>query len=309
MERFELMKSCHANFSPIFSLYSDDNNIIINKLEEIALKQAPVVDFTDYDSQRHRMWRISDLDFCRHVSNAMQDKRLFIADGHHRYETALIYRDWIASNNPDFNKEHPANYVMMYLSSIEDSGLVILPAHRMVKGLNSSILGSFINKAEHYFDILKIPFRSGEMERAQAEVISILQSNASKNIIGILMKDSMEFYLLTLKYNVMDRMFSNELPEALRCLDVTVLTRLIFVEIFGFDNSKLDDENIITYSSSEKKVIEAAVSGECDISFILNPTKIEQVRNIANEGLVMPRKSTYFYPKVITGLVMNKLTP
>jgi uncharacterized protein (DUF1015 family) len=107
----------------------------------------------------------------------------------------------------------------------------------------------------------------------------------------------------------MDRMFSNELPEALRCLDVTVLTRLIFVEIFGFDNSKLDDENIITYSSSEKKVIEAAVSGECDISFILNPTKIEQVRNIANEGLVMPRKSTYFYPKVITGLVMNKLTP
>ncbi|MBC2694033.1 MAG: DUF1015 domain-containing protein [Desulfobacteraceae bacterium] len=118
----------------------------------------------------------------------------------------------------------------------------------------------------------------------------------------------MEFYLLTLKSGVMERMFSNELPEALRYLDVTVLTRLIFIEIFGFDNSKLDNENIITYSSSEKQAIEAAVSGKCDISFILNPTKIEQVRDIADNGLVMPRKSTYFYPKVITGMVLNKLT-
>jgi len=308
MERFELMKSCHANFSPIFSLYSDSKNIIINKLKGQALKQTPVIELTDYDGHRHRMWRITDLDSCRYVSNAMQEKRLFIADGHHRYETALDYRDWISSNNPDFNKDHPANYVMMYLSSMEGAGLVILPAHRMVKGLKSSITGSFINKAEDYFDILTIPFMDSDFERVQAEFISILRSNASKNIIGVLMKNSMEFYLLTLKSGVMERTFSNELPEVLRYLDVTVLTRLIFIEIFGFDNSKLDNESIITYSSSEKQAIEAAVSGKCDISFILNPTKIEQVRDIADNGLIMPRKSTYFYPKVLTGLVMNSLT-
>jgi len=306
-ERFGLMKSCHANFSPIFSLYSDSKNIIIDKLKGLALKQTPVIEFSDYDGHRHRMWRITDLDSCRYVSNAMQEKRLFIADGHHRYETALDYRDWISSSNPDFNKDHPANYVMMYLNSMEDTGLVILPAHRMVKGLKSSIITSFINNAEDYFDILTIPFMDSDFERARAEFISILKSNASKNIIGVLMKGSMEFYLLTLKSGVMERMFSNELPEALRNLDVTVLTRLIFIEIFGFDNSNLDDESIVTYSSSEKQAIEAAVSGKCDISFILNPTKIEQVRDIANKGLIMPRKSTYFYPKVITGLVMNKL--
>jgi len=306
-ERFGLMKSCHANFSPIFSLYSDSKNIIIDKLKGLALKQTPVIEFADYDGHRHRMWRITDLDSCRYVSNAMQEKRLFIADGHHRYETALDYRDWISSSNPDFNKDHPANYVMMYLNSMEDTGLVILPAHRMVKGLKSSIITSFINNAEDYFDILTIPFMDSDFERARAEFISILKSNASKNIIGVLMKGSMEFYLLTLKSGVMERMFSNELPEALRNLDVTVLTHLIFIEIFGFDNSNLDDESIITYSSSEKQAIEAAVSGKCDISFILNPTKIEQVRDIANKGLIMPRKSTYFYPKVITGLVMNKL--
>ena len=308
MERFELMKSCHANFSPIFSLYSDSKNIIIDKLKP-ALKQTPVIEFTDYDGHRHRMWRITDLDSCRYVSRAMQKKRLFIADGHHRYETALNYREWISSNNPEFKKGHPANYVMMYLSSMEDPGLVILPAHRKVKGLKSSITDSFINKAEDYFDISTILFRDSDFEKARAEFISILKSNASKNIIGVLMKGSMEFYMLTLKAGIMERMFSNELPEALRYLDVTVLTRLIFIEIFGFDNSKLDSESIITYSSSEKRAIETVLSGECDASFILNPTKIEQVRNIANNGLIMPRKSTYFYPKVITGIVLNKLTP
>lgn len=309
MGRFELMKTCHANFSPIFSLYSDSKNIIIGKLKGLALKQTPVIDFTDYDDHRHRMWRITNLDSCRYIFNALQEKRLFIADGHHRYETALDYRDWISSSNPGFKKDHPANYVMMYLSSMEDTGLVILPAHRMVKGLKSSITASFINNAKDYFDILTIPFRGSDFEKARAEFISILKSNASKNIIGVLMKGSMEFYLLTLKSGLMERMFSNELPEALRSLDVTVLSHLIFKKIFGFDNSKLENNNIITYSSSEKQAIEAAISGKCDISFILNPTKIEQVRNIANKGLIMPRKSTYFYPKVITGLVMYKLTP
>ncbi|MBC2693890.1 MAG: DUF1015 domain-containing protein, partial [Desulfobacteraceae bacterium] len=205
MRRFELMKLCHANFSPIFSLYSDSKNIIIAKLKEPALKQTPEIEFTDYDGHRHRMWRITDLDSCRYVSKAMQEKRLFIADGHHRYETALDYRDWISSGNPDFNKDHPANYVMMYLSSMKDTGLVILPAHRMVKGLKSSITGSFINKAEDYFDILIIPFMDREFKKARAEFISILKSNASKNIIGVLMKGSMEFYLLTLKSGVMER--------------------------------------------------------------------------------------------------------
>ena len=307
MGRLALMKSCHANFSPVFSLYSDSKNIIIDKLKGLALKQTPAINFTDYDGYRHRLWRITDLDFCGYISNAMKEKRLFIADGHHRYETALDYRDWISGNNPDFRNDHPANYIMMYLSSMEDDGLVILPAHRLIKGLKSSIISSFINKAEDYFDILAIPFNDSDFERARAEFISILKSNAAKNIIGVVIKGSMQFYLLTLKSGIMERKFSNELPKALRYLDVTVLTRLIFMEIFGFDNSKLDNESIITYFSNEKKAIEATVSGECDISFILNPTKIEQVRNIAKTGLVMPKKTTYFYPKVITGLVMNKL--
>lgn len=122
------------------------------------------------------------------------------------------------------------------------------------------------------------------------------------------MKDSGEFYLLELKPNVMEKMFGNELPESLRDLDVTVLTRLIFMEILGFDQARLDNEMLIAYSSIAEEAVDAVASGKCDITFILNPTKIEQVRNIAEKGLIMPRKSTYFYPKVITGLVLNKLS-
>ena len=105
----------------------------------------------------------------------------------------------------------------------------------------------------------------------------------------------------------MKSLFEKELPDTIRDLDVTILTRLILVEILGFNQSRLDNEKLIEYSSSEEKAIAAVSSGRCDITFILNPTTIEQLRRVAEEGLIMPRKSTYFFPKVITGLVLNRL--
>jgi uncharacterized protein (DUF1015 family) len=121
------------------------------------------------------------------------------------------------------------------------------------------------------------------------------------------MKDCSELYLLILKPDVMENMFGDELPEVLRNIDVTVLTRLIFMEVLGFDQARLDNERLIAYSSIAEEAIDAVFAGKHDIAFILNPTKIQQVRDIANSGLIMPRKATYFFPKVITGQVMNKL--
>ncbi|MBU4344461.1 MAG: DUF1015 family protein, partial [Proteobacteria bacterium] len=202
--------------------------------------------------------------------------------------------------------------VMMYVSSMEDPGLIILPAHRMLTGIKDSTLASFIQKAGNYFYIKRMPFQNKEMEKAQANFISALKSNSSKNMIGAFMKTCSEFYLLTLKPNVMKRVTGDNLTDPLKSdplknLDVTVLTRLILMEILGFDQSMLDNEKLIAYSSSEEKAIHEVVSGRCDITFILNPTKINQVREIAEQGLIMPRKSTYFYPKVITGQVINML--
>lgn len=308
-ERFDLLKDCHANFSPIFSLYSDQKNILCS-LKDTALNKTADINFTDDKNLIHKLWRITDTTVHRYISNIMKEKKLFIADGHHRYETALNYRDWVSNNNPDFSTDHPANYVMMYLSSMEDPGLNILPAHRMLTGIQDSVLAAFIQKIRNYFDVTTISFKKKDQEKAQAEFISTLKLNLnnSKNTIGVFMKDCLKFYLLTLKPNVMEEMFGNEFSDSLRNLDVTVLTHLIFIEILGFDLPMLDDEKIIAYSSDAIEAIDRVSLGKCDIAFILNPTKINQVRNIAEEGLIMPRKSTYFYPKVITGQVLNILT-
>jgi len=306
-ERLELMKACHANLSPIFSLYSDNENLVLDKLKNATFNKTADNVFTDNNGQKHMLWRITDKAVHRYVSEALKDKIIYIADGHHRYETALNYRDWLSTEHPNFNGDHPANYVMMYLCSMEDPGLIVLPAHRMLNEVSAAARGSLIKKAKAYFDIITIPYKDDQRAEARAQFISTLTSNNSKNCIGVFMKDRKELYLLTLKPGVMDQMFTDELPEVIRNIDVTVLSRLIFMEILGFDQSRHDNEKLIAYSSIAKDAIDAVDAGRHDITFILNPTKIQQVRDIAEAGLIMPRKATYFFPKVITGQVLNKL--
>ncbi|MBF0398927.1 MAG: DUF1015 domain-containing protein, partial [Desulfobacterales bacterium] len=227
----------------------------------------------------------------------MANKTIFIADGHHRYETALNYKNWVKENTPDFGEDHPANNIMMYLSGIQDPGLIILPAHRMVNHIEKS--DDFIEKSKQYFEIKTTP--------SLPEFLSLLEILSNQNAIGVFIKNDENFYILTLKPNIMESMFGQELPQSMRELDVTVLTRLILMEMLGFDQTKLDDEKLITYTRDVEEALLNVKSGKCAIAFINNPTKIEQVKAISEQGLIMPRKSTYFYPKVITGLVLNKL--
>ena len=235
---------------------------------------------------------------------------------HHRYrgspvgyETALNYRDWVSSRASGLNNHHPANYVMMYLTSMEDPGLIILPAHRLLNEVPAEDRESFIRRAKEYFDVITLPYENNLHKEDLAQFISVLKSNVAKHCIGVCMKDRPELYLLILKPGVMENMFGHELPEALINIDVTILTRLIFMEILGFDQARLDNEQLIAYSSIEREAVNAVAAGKHDIAFILNPTKIQQVRDIAEAGLIMPRKATYFFPKVITGQVMNSLRP
>ncbi len=134
-----------------------------------------------------------------------------------------------------------------------------------------------------------------------------LKSNRSRPCIGIYGRNSSVFYALTLNPGVMDHLFKDELDVSLRQLDVTVLTRLVFMKILGFDQQRLDDATLIGYASTSDKALAAIDGGDYDAAFVLNPTRIEQVQEVARKGLIMPRKSTYFYPKVKSGLVMYTL--
>ncbi len=307
-DRLNLMKACHANFSHIFSLYSDRKGTL-DMLKDSTRNTEPDMDHPDDEGHRHRLWRITNEEMHRFVTEAMNTKRLFIADGHHRYETALNYREWLSRERGSVGPDHPSNFVMMYLCSMQDEGLTILPTHRVISDLETSMQTAFIHRAKDYFDIQEVRYNEKGVEKAKEEFAYLLglKTENSRSRIGVFLNNRPAFYVLTLKPNVMDRIVGDELAEPLKSLDVAVLTRLIFIELLGLDESELDDDELIEYSSDNEEAIDMVASGNADISFILNPPSNDQVRRIAEEGVTMPRKTTYYYPKALSGQVMNKL--
>jgi len=305
-ERLALMKQCHANFSPIFALFRDNRNLQ-EELQTISEATAPEMDFTDRDFMRHRLWRIVDPVEQAEIADALAAVPLYIADGHHRYETALNYRNWLRDRQ-DVPKEHPANYVMMYLTSTTDPGLLIRPAHRMVRDVSTPQLSKLLAEARQWFDIETLTFTEDARATAVEKFQRRMQDHSDKPTIGFYYRGEKAFHLLRMPdTGVWKARHEAELPPALRNLDVTVLTQMIFVDLLGFDQQHLDDERLVGYTTEIREAVEAVHRGEYNAAFILNPTEISQVCDIADKGLVMPRKATYFYPKVSTGLVINGL--
>jgi uncharacterized protein (DUF1015 family) len=304
-ERLMLMKACHANFSSIFGLYPDGDEIL-SRLAAITRQQSPVMDVTDSKGHRQKVWCLTDAPLNRELTAFFANRRIYIADGHHRYETALNYRDWVKENTPGFSSDHPANFVMMSLSSMKDPGMVILPAHRLLKQIPPEAISSLSEKLEQYFDITPVSLDMG-MESALAVFNRLLAEKARQQAIGLYDRSHPRLQVMVLKDGVMDRLFKGKIEAALRDLDVTVLTHLIMMELMGFDQARLDDETKIAYRTTTQEAVATVDEGEADLAFILNPTKIEQVQRVAESGLIMPRKSTYFYPKVMSGQVFNPL--
>lgn len=304
-ERLNLMKHSRANFCSIFGLYSD-NEGILDRIKAAVDSKTADIDITDDQGARHKLWRLTDDRSLKDIQAALARKTIYIADGHHRYETALNYRQWLQENDPEFDDRHPANYVMMSLSSLQDPGMVIFPAHRMVRDVPKEVMASLVSKLKDFFNIQSFSKNEG-IDMALLKADAALAANKHRNAIMVYMKDDSAIHVLVLKDGVMQERYGNEIPEPLLDLDVTVLTRLIMMDLFGFDKAWLDDATKISYRTTSQDAADAVMNGKVDIAFILNPTRIEQVQNVAEHGLIMPRKSTYFYPKIISGQVMNTL--
>jgi uncharacterized protein (DUF1015 family) len=304
-ERLGLLKACRANFSQIFSIYSDKSGIL-DTLKKAVEGKTPDIDIVDDVNERHILWKITDPGVIGFVTEMMKDKCLYIADGHHRYETALAYRKYLMETDSSFSPDHPANYIMMYLTSMEDPGLVILPTHRVLNRADQAALTVLLEKAAAFFNIETIHFNDDE--KAAFEVFrKKLKMSTDGTAVGVVLKNSKAYHLFKLKPGVMDEKFGEIIPASLRSLDVSVLTHLIFIELLGFSADAMDQEKLITYSECDRHAAEAVMNGDSDAAFILNSTRIEQVREIAESGQTMPRKTTYFYPKALTGLVINAL--
>lgn len=304
-ERLELLKICKANFSQIFSIYSDQDDILTTLVRAVEGVE-PDIDLVDDVEERHKLWRITDKTILDLIQKKMSDQKLFIADGHHRYETALNYRKFLQETDPAFDESHPANNIMMYLCSMEDPGLIIYPTHRLLNSADETALASLLENAGAFFDISEHPFNNSYEEVMDA-FRKDLADDSDGIKIGAAIKEKSALYVFKLKAAVLETKLAS-IPEALRNLDVTILTNLIFIELLGLTQDALDKEKLITYSENDAHAVEAVVNGNCDVAFVINSTKIKQVQDIAESDQIMPRKTTYFYPKALTGLVFNTLT-
>ncbi len=283
-DRLKLMRHTNANISPIYTIYNDEEEIaerIFQKAEKELLYS-----FTEKFSGKelkHQLWRLSSPEDVEAISKLMADKRIFIADGHHRYETALAY------SKERGNGDKPWNYVLTFFANMHSPGITVLSAHRVVR---KTLPADFLDRAKEYFTVEEIEDREEFIRRIYSE----------SGAIGVYHLGKM--HILSLKEpDIMKEIVKNK-PDVWRNLNVVVLHRLVFNRILGIDDKAA--ENLITYEISHEKVFSEVESSAEKSAFFLKPLSLEEIRDVAFAGEKMPGKATYFYPKLLTGLVLYK---
>jgi uncharacterized protein (DUF1015 family) len=306
-ERLALMLACNANLSPIFALYPDSDEKILHVLAS-GRSADPAIHFTDFFGLTHRVWPVTHGPILEQVHNLMVDKPIFIADGHHRYETALSYRNVFREREGAVNPNASYEYVMVYLTDMDEPGLTILPTHRLLRNLGAWDPGQFIEKAKSCFDVQRFDPENGE-GLGWKDVIGA-GGRRKETTIGFCCRGARFIYVLTAKREAVSSLLaSKKTPDLLKTLDVVILDQVLLRDILEVSEQFLANEHNIAFRHDFSEAFEEIKSGRYDAGFFINHTRIEQVREIASAGLIMPHKSTYFYPKVTSGLVINPLYP
>lgn len=297
-DRFNLMKSTNCNFSQIYALYMDGEHTTLRTVDSCS-NGKPELEMTDEDGVTHRLWTIYDKGVIAKLVDDFSVRRLYIADGHHRYETALNYRNYCRENGLS-QEGDPCDYQMIFITDMEHPGLVVFPTHRLVYNLKDFDKQAVLVKCQRYFDVTpKHGTDSIEKE------LAALYDNGKKAFAFYC--GNQEWYLLVLKdINVMDDVLP-DVSVASRRLDVSVLHSLVLEEIFGIDKENMAKQINLKYTKLFDDAIKGVDDGKYQCSFVLNPTRVTEIRDVAAAGEKMPQKSTYFYPKMITGMVMNDL--
>lgn len=303
-DRFNLMQATGSNFSQIYSLYLDSERRVNPIIESLSSKQ-PDISFTSADDITQKLWIVTDKAVIDSITNSFSDKQLFIADGHHRYETALNYRNAQREANPNYTGEELYNYVMMFLVDMDEPGLVIFPTHRLLKDLADYDEPKILDAVKNEFAVEKISCTKSPEEIAEACEAALAQNKAEKAFAFYTGKDY--FYLIKLKnYNLLTELMPGK-SAAYQGLDVSILHNLILDRFFGIDKENMANQKNLIYTRSAVEAAKGVIKGDFNCCFMLNPTKIHEIKEVSLAKEKMPQKSTYFYPKLITGLVMNKL--
>ncbi len=303
-DRLNLLKATRAHFGQIFMLYSDPAGSIENLLYD-GNSQADA-EVTDEYGVLHRLWRIEDPSVIRLLVSAMADKKLIIADGHHRYETALAYSKEHqtalppraeSSVNQLPHPPYPESAVMMTFINMDSDGLVVLPTHRVVHSLASFDPASFIKAAEEFFSVQPLP------DSSASSYIATLAAQQGTALVAVTRGGA---FLLNSRPEPVAAALA-DLPERQRRLDLSHLHSIVLHRLLGLDAEKVREQTNLRYMRDASEAVEQVRRGEADVAFLTNPVTVEQLREVAFAGEVMPQKSTDFYPKMLSGLTIYAL--
>jgi len=300
-DRLRLMHACHANISPIFMIYSDPAGAIMAQLEGAVDEAHPLVSFVGEEEVRHRLWRISSPTALSAVCDSLKEQPLFIADGHHRYETALNFRNEMRERNHPTGPQ-PYDSTFVFCSNMDDAGIALLPIHRVIMNPLPCDLKTLKQRLSRGFEVSHLEFNNATESSVRKKLFQEMQNvGRSATVFGMYAKSEQAFHLLKLKPGS-----AGSGSGGLDALDVSIFQKTILEEAMEIADPAAKKESLIQFVKDEEAAIKMVQGGSAGLVFFLNPTKIGQVREVVLAGDRMPQKSTYFYPKPVTGLVLNK---
>jgi uncharacterized protein (DUF1015 family) len=306
VDRLELLRKTHVQTGLLFMLYDDPQKQIDTMLDKIG-NTSPAVELKDEYGVTHRLWAITEAVAIDRIQSAMAKRKLVIADGHHRYETALAYRNECRQRANSQNPDAPYEFAMMALFNTRASGLTILPTHRLIRSLPDFDFEKFRSQASKYFDWYGYPYYSEE-ERQESlkEFTHEMERQRPRHAIGIYAGGG-AFYLFALKRGLDLEQTLPKVSPAQRELDVVLLHKLLLEKCLKITAEAVSTEQNISYVRDMNEALAAVDRKEAQMACLLNPVRVQEVVDIALGGDVMPQKSTDFYPKLLSGLVIYRL--
>lgn len=293
-DRLRMQRATNANIESIFSLV-DDGDKSLYALLEAATHTEPLTDFTGDDDQRHTLWKIEDPAIIARIAEVVAPQPIFIADGHHRYETAVAY----ARENDALGTDKPEAFLLNTLTSMTDPGLSVLPTHRLVKGVPADIQHTIIQRLDPYFDLLLSEI--GDVESRLRLAV------ANQPVFGLVLPSGEINRMTARDASALAADLPAGLAPALRGLEAVLLQYLVLDKALGIPAADVAKTDRIAYTRDAHDAVERVRNGEYDLAFLLGRPSVTAIRDVALAGEVMPQKSTFFYPKLLSGLLMRRI--
>jgi uncharacterized protein (DUF1015 family) len=308
IDRLEILRHTYAHLESVFSIFSDSKLKFTKLLKKLA-KGRPLIKVKGKNKIEHKIWKVESKPAIKKILNEMKDKWAFIADGHHRYEAALRFKDEVKEKTQRFSEEEPYNYILMYFTPIEDKGLLVLPIHRVVRVPSDTFDPiQFEGSLYNHFDVKVFPFKKANEKRVRARLLKELAKHrGTKHAFGIYLGGN-KYLLATLKdEKLIEEIITENKPKAWKKLDVPILHAFIIDLLLGIKRGSPEAESNIKYIKNEEEGINLVNSKKYQAAIFLNPTSVNDIVQIAGKYEKMPQKSTFFYPKLLSGMVMYKI--